>query len=146
MNTKSQCWIIYYLKSDSAFHESVVHCRFSHIVPFYAKWLVAMGSIFNTFYNTSETKLDLYTRHTVHMSCFRIETSIKASYPKRTHLIVVARVPMLMRDNRFLQNFCWMPEANDPLQYLEIIMDVYQTVLAYTSSNYYVFWGIFRPS
>ena len=107
-----------------------------------------MGSIFNTFYNTSETKLDLYTRHKVHMSCFRIETSIKASYPKRTHLIVVARVPMLMRDDRFLQNFCWMPETNDSLQHLEIkiMMVVYQTVLTYTSSNYYVFGGISRPS
>ena len=37
--------------------------------------------------------------------------SIKASYPKWTHFIIVARVSMFMRDDRILQNFCWMPEA-----------------------------------
>ena len=37
--------------------------------------------------------------------------SIKASYPKWTHFIIVARVSMFLRDDRILQNFCWMPEA-----------------------------------
>ena len=58
-------------------------------------------------------KLGLYTRHKVHMSCFRIETylSIKASYPKWTHFIIVAQVSMFMGDYRILQNFYWMLEA-----------------------------------
>ena len=56
-------------------------------------------------------KLALYTRHKVHMRCCCIETSIKASYPKWTHFIVVARVSMFMRDDRILQIFCWMPES-----------------------------------
>ena len=54
-------------------------------------------------------KLALYTRHEVHISCMDI--FIKASYPKWTHFIVVARVSMFMRDDRILQNFCWMPEG-----------------------------------
>ena len=36
---------------------------------------------------------------------------IKASYPKWTHFIAVARVSMFMWDDSILQNFCWMPEA-----------------------------------
>ena len=59
-------------------------------------------------------KLALYTRYNVHLSCFRIETSVKASYPKGTHFIVVARVSMFMQDDGILQNFCWMAEANWP--------------------------------
>ena len=50
-------------------------------------------------------KLAPYTRHKVLMS------SNKASYPKWTHFTVVARVSMFMRNDRILQNFCWMPEA-----------------------------------
>ena len=44
---------------------------------------------------------------------------------------------MFMRDDRILQNFCWMPEAKWRLQHLEIkiMMDVYQAVLANTSAN-----------
>ena len=37
--------------------------------------------------------------------------SIKASYPKGTHFIIVAQVSMFMRDDRILQNFYLMPEA-----------------------------------
>ena len=64
-------------------------------------------------------KLALYTCHKAHMSCFRIGTYllrifIKASYTKWTHFIVVARVPVLMRDHRIFQKFCWMPEAKWP--------------------------------
>ena len=49
---------------------------------------------------------------------------------------------MFMRDDRILQIFCWMPEADDALQHLEIkiMMDVYQIVLANTSQIYNVFW------
>ena len=55
---------------------------------------------------------------------------------------------MFMRDDGILQTFCWMPEANGALQYLEIklMMDVYQTVLANTSPNYNVFWVILTLS
>ena len=56
-------------------------------------------------------KITLYTRHKVHMSCFVLNISIKASYPKWTHFIIVARVSMFMRDDRILPNFCLMPEA-----------------------------------
>ena len=51
---------------------------------------------------------------------------------------------MFMRDDRILQNFCWMPEGNGALQHIEIkiMMDVYQTVLANTSPNYNAFWVI----
>ena len=57
---------------------------------------------------------------------------------------------MFMRDDRILQNFSCMPEAKWRLnlQHLEIkiMMDVYQTVLANTSSNYNVFWVILTLS
>ena len=55
---------------------------------------------------------------------------------------------MFMQDDRILQNFCWMPEAKGALQHLEIqiMMDVYQTVLANTSPNYNVFWVILTLS
>ena len=57
-------------------------------------------------------KLALYTRNKVHMSCFHIETyPLKVQYPKWTHFIIVVRLSMFMRDDRILQNFCWMPEA-----------------------------------
>ena len=46
-------------KSDSAFHKPVIHCRFSHIAPFYAKGPVVMGFIFNNFYTTPETFMQL---------------------------------------------------------------------------------------
>ena len=75
--------------------------------------------------------------------------SVKASYTKLTHLIVVARVSMFMQDGRILQNFCCMPEAKWRLQHLEmkIMMDVYHKVLANTSSNYNsVFWVILTLS
>ena len=51
---------------------------------------------------------------------------------------------MFMRDNRILQNFCLMSDANGILQHLEIkiMMDVYQTVFANTSPNSNVFWVI----
>ena len=67
--------------------------------------------------------------------------SVKASYTKWTHLIVVARVSMFMRDNRILQNFCCMPEAKwrFTIMIYMYMMDVYQTVLAITSPNYNVF-------
>ena len=35
---------LHFHKSDSTFHVPVIHCRFSHIEPYYAKWQVAMGS------------------------------------------------------------------------------------------------------
>ena len=74
--------------------------------------------------------------------------SNKASYPKLTHLIVVALVSMFMWDDRILQKFCWMPEAKWRFTFLEIkiMMDVYQTVLANTSPNYNVFWVILTLS
>ena len=71
--------------------------------------------------------------------------SVKASYTKRTHLIVVARVSMFMRDSPTIES-CRISavclKQNDALQHLEIkiMMDVYQTVLANTSPNYNVFW------
>ena len=42
---------------------------------------------------------------------FVLNICIKASYPKWTHIIVVAQVSMLMRDDRILSKLCWMPEA-----------------------------------
>ena len=81
------------------------------------------------------------------MSCFLYwNISVKASYTKWTHLIVVARVSMFY--------ICWTIEScrisvvclkqNGALKYLEIkiMMNVYQTVLANTSPNYNVFWVI----
>ena len=57
-------------------------------------------------------KLALYTRHKVHMRCCCIETYLlRRLTPKWTHLIVVARVTMFMRNDRILQIFFWMPEA-----------------------------------
>ena len=72
--------------------------------------------------------------------------SVKASFTKWTHLIVVARVSMFMRDDRILQNFCCM--HNGALQHIEIkiMMDVYQTVLANTSPNYNGIWVILTLS
>ena len=53
-----------------------------------------------------------------------------------------------MWDDRILQNFCWMPEANGALKHLEIkiIVNVNQTVMANTSPNYNVFWVILTSS
>ena len=57
-------------------------------------------------------RLALYTRHKVHMSCFRIETYLLRRHTQKwTHFIVVARDSMFMRVNRILQIFCWMPKA-----------------------------------
>ena len=55
---------------------------------------------------------------------------------------------MFMRDDRILQNFCWIPEAKWRFQYLEIkiMMDVYKTVFANSSPNYNVFWAILTLS
>ena len=56
--------------------------------------------------------LALYTRHKVPYELFSYRTIfIKTPYPKWTHVIVVVRVSMFMRDDRILQNFCWMLEA-----------------------------------
>ena len=57
-------------------------------------------------------KLALYTRHKVQMSCFHIETYLLRHHTPNGHnFIVIARVSMFMRDDRILQNFCWMPET-----------------------------------
>ena len=66
--------------------------------------------------------------------------SVKASYTKCTHFIVVARVSMFMRDDRIFRISVVCLKQNGALQHLEIkiMMDVYQTVLANTSPNYTV--------
>ena len=58
---------------------------------------------------------------------------------------MVARVSMFIRDDRILQNFCWMPEAKWRLQHLEIkiMMDFYETVLADTSPKLLCILGNF---
>ena len=47
------------------------------------------------------------------------------------HFTVDAVVSMFMRDNRILQDFCWMPSLKWSLQNLaiEMMMDVYQIPL-----------------
>ena len=53
--------------------------------------------------------------------------SVKVSYTKCTHLIVVARVSMFMRDDKILQNSVVCLKQNGALHHLEtkIMMDVY---------------------
>ena len=101
--------------SQSFIADSAILC---HFMPNNQPLWVHLCLIHCTFFTTSvllcKLTLALYTRHKFHMSCFHIEISIKASYPKWTHFFVVARVSMFMRnmrDDRILQNFCWMLEA-----------------------------------
>ena len=73
-----------------------------------------MGLIFNIFFTTSESLMTLKISplHTAQSSYELFSyISIKVSCHKWTHFIIVARVSMFMRDDRILQNFCWMPEA-----------------------------------
>ena len=55
---------------------------------------------------------------------------------------------MFIRDNNILQISVGCLKQNGALQHLEIkiMMDVYQTVFANTSPNYYVFWVILALS
>ena len=55
---------------------------------------------------------------------------------------------MFMQDDRILQNLCWLSEAFWALQHLEIeiMIDIYQIVLANISPNYNVFWVILKQS
>ena len=72
----------------------------SSLIPSIPLQKLLFGLKFSLFHVQSSYELFLYWN-----------ISVKASYTKLTHLIVVARVSMFMGDDRILQNFCCMPEA-----------------------------------
>ena len=56
-------------------------------------------------------KLALYTCHIVYMSCFCIETYLLRRYTSNGNILLLLLEFPFMRDDRILQNFCWMPKA-----------------------------------
>lgn len=96
----------HFLKSDSAFNEPVIHCHFSHFAP-NDRYLLGLSLIPSVPTQKLLWCLKISPLHTLQSSYELFSywnICIKASYPKWTHFIVVARVSMLMLDDIILQN------------------------------------------
>ena len=94
-------------------------------------------------------KLALYTRHKVHMSCFRIETYLLRFHTPNGHILLyLLEFPCLCGMIESCRISVGCLKQNGALQHLEIkiMMDVYKTVLANTSPNYNAFWVILTLS
>ena len=94
-------------------------------------------------------KLSHYTRHKVHISCFRIETYLLRRHtPNRHILLLLPMFPCLCGTIESCRISVGCLKENSALQHFEIkiMMDVYQIVLANTSPNYSVFWVILTLS
>ena len=94
-------------------------------------------------------KLDLYTRHIVHMSCFRIEIYVLRCHSPNGHILLkLLEFPNLCEtidSCRFSFGCLKQYGASQHLE-IKIMIDVYQTVLANTSPNKNVFWAILTLS
>ena len=100
-----------FLKLHSAFYESFIHCRFSHIVPFLPNdqslsGLSLIPSIPPQNLLCSLNISPLHTSQSSHELVWYWSISNKSSYSRKTHFTVAARTPMLIRGDRILQNFC----------------------------------------
>ena len=81
-------------------------------------------------------KVALFTRHKVHMTCFRIETYLLRRHTTNGHtLLQLLEFPCLCGTIESCGISVGCLKQNGALQHLEIkiMMDFYQTVLAYTS-------------
>ena len=88
-------------------------------------------------------KLALYTRHKVHMSSFRVKTYLLRRHTQNGHILLdLLEFPCLSGTIESCRISVRCPKQNGALQHLKIkiMMDVYQTVLAYISPNNNVFW------
>ena len=94
-------------------------------------------------------KLALYTRHKVHISCFRIETYLFRCHIPNGHILLLLPVfPCLCGTIESCRISVGCLKENSALQHTEIkiMMDVYHIVLANTSPNYSVFLVILTLS
>ena len=90
-------------------------------------------------------KLALYTRHKVHISCFRLDTYLLRRNTPNGHILLKLPVfPCFCGTIESCRISVECLKENSALQILEIkiMMNVYQIVLASTSQNYSVFWVI----
>ena len=84
--------LLHFHKSDSVFHEpvnfegSAILCHFMQITGRYGIHLQYLLYHLRNFY--AAKKLAMYTRHKVHMSCFRIETYLLRRHTPNGHILL----------------------------------------------------------